>query len=239
MSCRKYAEKRREYGELHGRRYRGIQEAPKERARNTSPGIWKGGPRKRARGSRRSGKESWLEGAEIARVRNGAGTRQKVGYWGKPKEPYARRGRDEPRTRGLGASAEVRTKKQRRESCAEGDPKTRGCGTGAGTYEQAGTRARTKNRAEGAEGKLGGGCFAFLIGLNHVSAILSSRKTTLVDKNRRYVSLPTPRRRRVQKARSCDLAFCENAATLLIGQHKSGSHIGDFCRCCLAIPTIP
>ena len=32
------------------------------------------------------------------------------------------------------------------------------------------------------------GCFAFLIGLKHVSAILSSRKTTLVDKNRRYVS---------------------------------------------------
>lgn len=32
MSCRKYAEKRREYEELHGGRYRGIQEAPKERA---------------------------------------------------------------------------------------------------------------------------------------------------------------------------------------------------------------
>ena len=62
-----------------------------------------------------------------------------------------------------------------------------------------------------------------------MSAILSSRKTTLVDENRRYVSLPTPRRRRVQKVRSCDLAFCENAATLLIGQLKSGSHIGDFC----------
>lgn len=166
----------------------GIQEAPKERAR----------------GSRRSGKESWLEGAEIARVRNGAGTRQKVGYWGEPKEPYARRGRDEPRTRGLGASAEVRTKKQRRESCAEGDPKTRGCGTGAGAYEQAGTRARTKDRAEGAEGKLGGGCFAFLIGLKHVSAILSSRKTTLYVKPpltcRRSAWSSRPWRRRIRSA---------------------------------------
>lgn len=189
MSCRKYAEKRREYGELHGGRYRGAYRRRLRNGRGTQArGIWKGGPRKRARGSRRSGKESWLERAEIARVRNGAGTRQKVGYWGEPKEPYARRGRDEPRTRGLGASAEVRTKKQRRESCAEGDPKTRGCGTGAGAYEQAGTRARTKDRAEGAEGKLGGGCFAFLIGLKHVSAILSSRKTPFVDKNRRYVS---------------------------------------------------
>ena len=36
--------------------------------------------------------------------------------------------------------------------CAEGKPKTRGCGTGAGIYEQAGTRARTKERAEGAGG---------------------------------------------------------------------------------------
>lgn len=92
-----------------------------------------------------------------------------------------------------------------------------------------GIQEAPKERAEGAGEMLVWGCFAFLIGLKHVSAILSSRKTTLVDKNRRYVSLPTPRRRRVQKVRSCDLAFCENAATLLIGQHKSGSHIGDFC----------
>lgn len=55
------------------------------------------------------------------------------------------------------------------------------------------------------------------------------RYPSFVDKNRRYVSLPTPRRRRVQKMRSCDLVFCENAATLLIGQLESGSHIGDFC----------
>lgn len=47
-----------------------------------------------------------------------------------------------------------------------------------------------------------------------------------MDINRRYVSLPAPRRRRVQKVRSCDLAFCGNAATLLIGQLESGSHIG-------------
>lgn len=157
---------RREKKRVRGTAWRTLQGAYRRRLRNgrgtQARGIWKGGPRKRARGSRRSGKESRLEGAEIARVRNGAGTWQKVGYWGEPKEPYARRGRDEPRTRG--------------------------CGTGAGAYEQAGTRARTKDRAEGAEGKLGGGCFAFLIGLKHVSAILSSRKTTLVDKNRRYVS---------------------------------------------------
>ena len=43
------------------------------------------------------------------------------------------------------------------------------------------------------------------------------------------MSLPTPRRRRVQKVRSCDLAFCENAATLSIDQLKNGSHIDDFC----------
>lgn len=43
------------------------------------------------------------------------------------------------------------------------------------------------------------------------------------------MSLPTPRRRRVQKVRSCDLAFCGNAATLLIGQLESGSPIDDFC----------
>ena len=55
-----------------------------------------------------------------------------------------------------------------------GKPKTRGCGTGAGTYEQAGTRAWAKERAEGAEGKLGGGCFAFLIRLKHVNATPSS-----------------------------------------------------------------
>ena len=61
---------------------------------------------KRARGSRRSGKESRLEGAEIARVRNEAGAWQRGGCWGEPKEPYAGRGRGEPRTQGLGASAE-------------------------------------------------------------------------------------------------------------------------------------
>ena len=55
------------------------------------------------------------------------------------------------------------------------------------------------------------------------------RYPSLVDKNRRYVSLPTPRRRRVQKVRSCDLAFCGNAATLLIGQLENGSHIDEFC----------
>ena len=55
------------------------------------------------------------------------------------------------------------------------------------------------------------------------------RYPSFVDKNRRYVSLPTPRRRRVQKVRSCDLAFCGNAATLLIGQLESGSPIDDFC----------
>lgn len=36
-------------------------------------GICKGSAEKRARGSRRSGKESRLKGAENARVRNGAG----------------------------------------------------------------------------------------------------------------------------------------------------------------------
>ena len=51
-----------------------------------------------------------------------------------------------------------------------------------------GIQKAPKERAEGAEGKLGGGCFAFLIGLKHVSAILSSRKTPFVDKIRRYVS---------------------------------------------------
>lgn len=55
------------------------------------------------------------------------------------------------------------------------------------------------------------------------------RYPSFVDKNRRYVSLPTPRRRRVQKMRSCDLVFCGNAATLLISQLESDSHIGDFC----------
>lgn len=150
MSCRKYAEKRRECGDCVADATGAYRRRLRSGRGTQARGIWKGGPRKRARGSRRSGKESWLEGAEIARVRNGAGTRQKVGYWGEPKEPYARRGRDKPRTRGLGASAEVRTKKRRRESCAGGDPKTRGCGTGAGAYEQAGTRARTKDRAEGA-----------------------------------------------------------------------------------------
>lgn len=50
-----------------------------------------------------------------------------------------------------------------------------------------------------------------------------------MDKNRRYVSLPTPRRRRVQKMRGCDLAFYGNATTLLIGQLESGSHIDEFC----------
>ena len=93
-------------------------------------GICKGSAEKRARGSRRSGKESRLGGAEIARVRNGAGI-----------------------------------------------------------YEQAGTRARTKERAEGAGGKLVWGCFAFLMGLEHVNATPSSRKTPFVDINRRYVSL--------------------------------------------------
>lgn len=39
---------------------------------------------------------------------------------------------------------------------------------------------------------------------------------------------PTPRRRRIQKMRSCDLVFCGNAATLLISQLESGSHIGRF-----------
>ena len=160
MSCRKSAEKRRKYEELRGGRYRGVYRGRLRSGRATQArGIWKGGPRKRARGSRRSGKESWLEGAVIARVRNGAGAWQRNGCWGEPKEPYARRSRDEPRTRGLGASAEMRTKKRRRESRAGGKPKTRGCETGAGTYEQAGTRARTKDRAEGAEGKLGVGLF--------------------------------------------------------------------------------
>lgn len=55
------------------------------------------------------------------------------------------------------------------------------------------------------------------------------RYPSFVDKNRRYVSLPTPRRRRVQKVRSCDVAFYGNATTLLIGQLESGSHIGDLC----------
>ena len=50
--------------------------------------------------------------------------------------------------------ARGRAKKQRRGSWAEGKPKTRGCGTGAGIYEQAGTRAQAKERAEGAGGKL-------------------------------------------------------------------------------------
>lgn len=54
------------------------------------------------------------------------------------------------------------------------------------------------------------------------------RYPSFVDKNRRYVSLPTPRRRRVQKVRSCDVAFYGNATTLLIGQLESDSHIGDF-----------
>ena len=49
------------------------------------------------------------------------------------------------------------------------------------------------------------------------------RYPSFVDKNRRYVSLSTPRRRRVQKMRSCDVAFCGNATTLLIGQLESGS----------------
>ena len=55
------------------------------------------------------------------------------------------------------------------------------------------------------------------------------RYPSFVDKNRRYVSLPTPRRRRVQKVRSCDVAFYGNATTLLIGQLESGSHINVFC----------
>lgn len=84
--------------------------------------------------------------------------------------------------------ARGRAKKQRRGSWAEGKPKTRGCGTGAGIYEQAGTRARTKERAEGAGGKLVWGCFAFLMGLERVNAAPSSRKTPFVDKIRRYVS---------------------------------------------------
>lgn len=125
-------------------------------------GICKGSAEKRARGSRRSGKESRLGGAEIARVRNGAGAWRKGECWDEPKEPYAGRGRDEPRTRG--------------------------CGTDAGIYEQAGTRARTKERAEGAGGKLVWGCFAFLMGLERVNATPSSRKTPFVDKIRRYVS---------------------------------------------------
>ena len=172
--------------------WRTLQGAYRRRLRNErgtqARGIWKGGPRKRARGSRRSGKESWLEGAEIARVRNGAGTRQKVGYWGEPKEPYAERGRDEPRTRGLGASAEVRTRKQRRESCAEGEPKTRGCETGAGTYEQAGTRARTKERAERAEGKLVWGLFRLFNRAQARERYPFLAKPPLVDKKFRYVS---------------------------------------------------
>ena len=55
------------------------------------------------------------------------------------------------------------------------------------------------------------------------------RYPSFVDINRRYVSLPTPRRRRVQKVRSCDVAFYGNATTLLIGQLESGSHINVFC----------
>ena len=69
-------------------------------------GICKGSAEKRARGSRRSGKESRLVRAEIARVRNGAGAWRKGECWDEPKKPYAGRGRDEPRPRGLGASAE-------------------------------------------------------------------------------------------------------------------------------------
>ena len=69
-------------------------------------GYMEGRTEKRARESRRSGKESRLEGAEIARVRNGAGAWQRGGCWGEPKEPYAGRGRGEPRTRGRGAGAE-------------------------------------------------------------------------------------------------------------------------------------
>lgn len=79
------------------------------------------------------------------------------------------------------------TKKRRRGLCAEGKPKTRGCGTGVGIYEQAGTREQTKERAEGVGGKLVWGCFAFLMGLKHVNATPSSRKIPFVDINRRYV----------------------------------------------------
>ena len=50
-----------------------------------------------------------------------------------------------------------------------------------------------------------------------------------VDKKRRYVSRFAPRKRRKQKARSCDLAFCENAMTFFVGQLESDSHIDDFC----------
>lgn len=109
-----------------------------------------------------------LQGVYGGRLRSERGTRARV---------YVRAA---PRN-GLGG-AEGAGKK-----ADSGEPKTRGCGTGAGIYEQAGTRARTKERAEGAGGKLVWGCFAFLMGLKHVNATPSSRKTPFVDINRRYV----------------------------------------------------
>lgn len=122
--------------------------------------------RKPTRGSRNceSAKRGWgmAKGRVLGRTE---GTIRQTGS-GRTENERARSGR-----RG-------RAKKQRRESWAEGKPKTRGCGTGAGIYEQVGTRARTKERAEEAGGKLVWGCFAFLIGLKHANAT-PSRKTTL------------------------------------------------------------
>lgn len=73
MACRKYAEKRRECGDCVADATGGIQEAPKERARNTGPGYMEGRAektgarepkereRKLARGSRNceSAKRGW------------------------------------------------------------------------------------------------------------------------------------------------------------------------------------
>ena len=105
MACSKYARKRRECGDCMADSTGGLRGRLRS-GRRTQAGYMEGRTEKRARGSRRSGKESGLEGAKIARVQNRAGTWQRCGCWGEPKEPYAGRGRDEPRTRGLGASAE-------------------------------------------------------------------------------------------------------------------------------------
>lgn len=129
-------------------------------------GYMEGRTEKRARGSRNceSAKQGWgmAKGRVLGRTE---GTIRRTGS----------RRTENARTR---SGHRGRAKKQKQESWAEGKPKTRGCGTGAGIYEQVGTRARTKERAEGAGGKLVWGCFAFLIGLKHANAT-PSRKTTL------------------------------------------------------------
>lgn len=109
-----------------------------------------------------------LQGVYRGCLRSGRGTRARVYVRAAPRNGLEG-------AEGAGKKADSR------------EPKTRGCGTGAGIYEQAGTRARTKERAEGAGGKLVWGCFAFLMGLKHVNATPSSRKTPFVDINRRYV----------------------------------------------------